>query len=117
MAEVIRLTDPFYIAAPSSATQESRVLKHGESFAVFDLYGDIRQTGLCEQGIYHEGTRYLSHLVFRLGTAHPFLLSSTVKRDNLLFTVDLTNPDVYAKDRIVLRRVVSKRNATTANDC
>jgi glycogen debranching enzyme len=104
MTEIIRLTDPFYIAAPSSATQESRVLKHGESFAVFDLYGDIRQTGLCEQGIYHEGTRYLSHLVFRLGTAHPFLLSSTVKRDNLLFTVDLTNPDVYAKDRIVLRR-------------
>jgi glycogen debranching enzyme len=104
MAEIIRLTDPFYIAAPSSATQESRVLKHGESFAVFDLYGDIRQTGLCEQGIYHEGTRYLSHLIFRLGTAHPFLLSSTVKRDNLLFTVDLTNPDVYAHDRIVLRR-------------
>lgn len=74
------------------------MLKHGERFAVFDLHGDIRQTGLCEQGIYHEGTRYLSHLVFRLGTAQPFLLSSTVKRDNLLFTVDLTNPDVYAED-------------------
>jgi len=104
MAEIIRLTDPFYIAAPSSATQESRVLKHGDSFAVFDLYGDIRQTGLGEQGIYHEGTRYLSHLVFRLGTAHPFLLSSTVIRDNLLFTVDLTNPDVYAQGQIALRR-------------
>jgi len=51
----------------------------------------------------HEGTLYLSHLVFPLGTAQPFLLSSTVKRDNLLFTVDLTNPDVYAEGRIALR--------------
>ena len=104
MSEVIRLTDEFYIAAPSSVTQETRVLKHGDSFGVFDLSGDIRQTGLGEQGIFHQGTRYLSHLVFRLGNTHPFLLSSTVKQDNLLFTVDLTNPDVYAQERLVLRR-------------
>jgi glycogen debranching enzyme len=104
MDDVIRLTDEFYIAAPSSATDQARVLKHGESFAVFDRYGDIRQIGLGEQGIYHEGTRFLSHLVFRLGKTHPFLLSSTVKRDNLLLTVDLTNPDVYANETIALRR-------------
>jgi hypothetical protein len=104
MAEVIRLTDEYYIAAPSSTTQDSRVLKDGETFGVFDLYGDIRQTGLGEQGIYHEGTRYLSHLLFRLGNNKPFLLSSTVKQDNQLFTVDLTNPDIYAQGQIVLRR-------------
>src|SRR5262245_45454512 len=104
IAEIIQLTDEFYIAAPSSTTTESRVLKHCESFAVFDLFGDIRPTGLGEQGIYHEGTRYISQLVFRLGNSHPFLLSSTVKQDNLLFTVDLTNPDIYANQAIVLRR-------------
>jgi glycogen debranching enzyme len=104
MAEVIRLTDEYYIAAPSSTTQDSRVLKDGETFGVFDLYGDIRQTGLGEQGIYHEGTRYLSHLLFRLGNNQPFLLSSTVKQDNQLFTVDLTNPDIYSQGQIVLRR-------------
>ena len=71
MAEIMRLTEPIYIAASSSASQELRVLKHVDSFAVLDLYGDIRQTGLGEQGVYHEATRYLSHLVFRLGTAHP----------------------------------------------
>ncbi|MGH7931398.1 MAG: glycogen debranching N-terminal domain-containing protein, partial [Candidatus Binatia bacterium] len=79
-------------------------MKHGESFAVFDRYGDLRETGLGEQGIYHEGTRFLSHLVFRLGNSHPFLLSSTVKRDNLLLAIDLTNPDVYAGQNLVLRR-------------
>jgi glycogen debranching enzyme len=104
MDDVIRLTDQYYIAAPSSATDQARILKHGESFAIFDRYGDIRQTGLGEQGIYHEGTRFLSHLVFRLGNSHPFLLSSTVQRDNLLLTVDLTNPDVYGKETIILRR-------------
>jgi glycogen debranching enzyme len=104
MDDVIRLTDQYYIAAPSSATDQARILKHGESFAIFDRYGDIRQTGLGEQGIYHEGTRFLSHLVFRLGNNHPFLLSSTVQRDNLLLTVDLTNPDVYGNETIILRR-------------
>jgi glycogen debranching enzyme len=104
MDDVIRLTDQYYIAATSGATEQARVLKHGESFAVFDRHGDIRQTGLCEQGIYHEGTRFLSHLVFSLGNTQPFLLSSTVQRDNLLLTVDLTNPDVSAGDEIVLRR-------------
>ncbi|HEX2228518.1 MAG TPA: amylo-alpha-1,6-glucosidase [Candidatus Binatia bacterium] len=104
MDDVIRLTDQYYIAAPSSATEQARVLKHGDSFAIFDPHGDIRQTGLGEQGIYHQGTRYLSHLVFNLGSTLPFLLSSTVQRDNLLLTVDLTNPDVYGKETIVLRR-------------
>jgi glycogen debranching enzyme len=104
MEDIIRLSDQYYIAAPSSATEHARVLKHGESFAVFDRYGDIQQTGLGEQGIYHEGTRFLSHLVFRLGNSQPFLLSSTVQRDNLLLTVDLTNPDVYTDHEIILRR-------------
>jgi glycogen debranching enzyme len=104
MEDVIRLSDQYYIAAPSSATEHARVLKHGESFAIFDSYGDIQQTGLGEQGIYHEGTRFLSHLIFRLGKSHPFPLSSTVQRDNLLLTVDLTNPDVYNGEKILLRR-------------
>lgn len=102
--DLIRLTDEFYILATSSTTEETRVLKHGESFGVFDRYGDIQQTGLGEQGIYHEGTRFLSHLVFRLGNVRPFLLSSTIKEDNLLLTVDLTNPDIYLNGTILLRR-------------
>ncbi|HET8563735.1 MAG TPA: glycogen debranching N-terminal domain-containing protein, partial [Candidatus Binatia bacterium] len=102
--DLIRLTDEFYILATSSTAEETRVLKHGESFGVFDRYGDIQQTGLGEQGIYHEGTRFLSNLVFRLGNVRPFLLSSTIKEDNLLLTVDLTNPDIYLNGTILLRR-------------
>ncbi len=104
MNEIIRLPDEFYILATASAAEESRVLKMGDSFGIFDRYGDILQYGLGEQGIYHEGTRFLSYLEFRLGNIRPFLLSSMIKEDNILFTVDLTNPDVYVDGLIALRR-------------
>ena len=104
MNEIIRLPDEFYILATASAAEESRVLKMGESFGIFDRYGDILQYGLGEQGIYHEGTRFLSYLELRMGNIRPFLLSSMIKEDNILFTVDLTNPDVYIDGTIALRR-------------
>src|SRR5438128_7766601 len=88
--------DPFYILATSPvADEQRRVLKHGETFAVFDHYGDIKPEGLGEEGLYHEGTRFLSYLVLRLGNNRPMFLSSTVKEDNDFLAVDLTNPDAY----------------------
>jgi glycogen debranching enzyme len=104
MEDIVCLTDNYYIVAPTSTTDDVRVLKQGDSFGVFDRSGDIQRGGLGEQGIYHEGTRFLSLLSFRLGNLRPFLLSSTLKRDNLLFTVNLTNPDIYMDGTVVLRR-------------
>src|SRR5689334_20964682 len=97
--------DPFYIVAPTPLADElSCVLKHGDTFAVFDHYGDIKPTGLGEEGLYHEGTRFLSCLILRLGADRPLFLSSTIKEDNDLLAVDLTNPDVYSGDRLVISR-------------
>src|SRR5437588_1331114 len=97
--------DPFYILATSPVADESaRVLKEGDTFAVFDHYGDIKPTGLGEEGIYHEGTRYLSCLLLGLGQGRPMLLSSTVKEDNDVLAVDLTNPDVFSANRLVIPR-------------
>ena len=101
--EVIYVKDQHYILATSSlADDRTRVLKHGETFAAFDRQGDIRQVGLGAQGIYHEGTRFLSKLELRLGKHRPLLLSSTVKDDNALLAVDLTNPDSYANGQVVI---------------
>jgi glycogen debranching enzyme len=86
------------------ADELSRVLKHGETFAVFDHYGDIKPAGLGEEGLYHEGTRFLSCQILRLGRDRPLFLSSTIKEDNDLLAVDLTNPDVYEEDRLVIPR-------------
>src|SRR6266542_6067852 len=84
------------------ADDRTRVLKQGDTFAVFDRYGDIQPIGLGEQGIFHEGTRFLHKLILNLGNKRPLLLSSTVREDNVLFVVDLTNPDVYVDGAVTL---------------
>ena len=97
--------DPFYIVATSPlADEQTRVLKHSDTFAVFDHYGDLTPTGLGEEGLYHEGTRFLSCLVLVLGKNRPLLLSSTVKEDNDLLAVDLTNPDLFKDGQVLIPR-------------
>ncbi|MBI1918709.1 MAG: amylo-alpha-1,6-glucosidase [Planctomycetes bacterium] len=101
---VVVVEDPFYIVAPSpQADEQNRVLKHGETFVVFDHHGDIRPAGLGEEGLYHEGTRFLSTSVLRLGKGRPLFLSSTVQDNNALLTVDLTNPDIF-RDGVMVSR-------------
>src|SRR5689334_16839348 len=98
--DVIRVNDQFYILSTSSmADDRTRVLKQDDMFAVFDRHGDIRPVGQGVQGLYHEGTRYLSRLELRLGKDRPMLLSSTVRDDNGLLAVDLANPDAVAVPR------------------
>ena len=95
MDEVIRLHDQYYILATSSrAHDRTRVIKQGDTFAIFDHFGDVVPFGLGEQGLYHRGTRHLSRLDLRLNGVRPLLLSSSVREDNDLFVVDLTNPDI-----------------------
>lgn len=95
---------PFSILATEPrADEQTRVLKHGESFAVFDRYGAIAPVGLGELGLYHEGTRFLSRLELLLGDRRPLLLSSTVRQDGALI-VDLTNPDLKDGMELVLPR-------------
>src|SRR5437899_1989424 len=86
------------------ADDRTRVLKEGDTFAVFDRYGDIQPVGMGEQGIYHEGTRFLSHLVLRVGEGRPLLLNSTVRQDNVLLSVDLSNPDFRQNGQMLLPR-------------
>ncbi len=93
--EVLTHQDKFYIQATSSRTDDrTRVLKHGRMFAVFDRHGDVQPVGLGEQGLYFDDTRFLSRLELRVGGRRPLLLSSTVKKENDLLAVDLSNPDL-----------------------
>ncbi len=93
--DVIEVGDQFYIRAQSSlADSRTLVLLHGDTFAVFDRYGDIQTVGSGQQGIFHRETRHLSRLELRISGLRPLLLSSTVREDNVLLAVDLTNPDM-----------------------
>lgn len=88
--------DPFYIVAASPAADEhDRVLKHGDTFAVFDTFGDITPVGLGEEGIYFDGTRFLSSSLLRLENDRPLFLSSIVRDDNDVLAIDLTNADIH----------------------
>ena len=103
-SEVIRVRNQYYILAKAAlADERTLVLKHGETFAIYDREGDVRILGTGEQGLYHKGTRYLSRSLLRLRDDRPLLLGSTVTEDNVLVSVDMTNPDMHERD-VLLRR-------------
>ena len=85
---------PFEIAAAASL-QDVRllILKHGDTFAVFDSIGDASPDVGTTQGVYYLDTRHLSRLSMILDGARPMLLSSTLRDDNATLTCDLSNPD------------------------
>jgi glycogen debranching enzyme len=103
--EVIRVRDAFYIRSSSSRIDvRTRVLKQGDTFAVFDRFGDIDTFGTGELGMYYQDTRFLSRLTLKLGKDRPLLLSSTVREDNAVLAVDATNPDVCRNGETVVPR-------------
>ncbi len=103
--DLVVIDDRYYILAPSPRVDEhSRVLKHGETFAVFDRMGDVRSLGLGEEGLYCRGTRHLSQLELTINGRPLLLLSSTVREDNALLAVDLTNPDLMKADAVDVPR-------------
>ncbi|GIX28153.1 MAG: amylo-alpha-1,6-glucosidase [Burkholderiales bacterium] len=96
-------TPEFYIPATSSlAERRPRTLKHGDTFAMFDHYGDLVAAEHSPEGIFHQDTRYLSKLAFTIQGRRPLLLSSTVQNNNAVLNVDLTNPDVFEGGVLVL---------------
>jgi glycogen debranching enzyme len=93
------LDEQFPIIAGSERPAISlHVLKHGDCFGVFDPRGNIVPGDASEEGLYHDGTRFLSWFELLLFGHGPLLLSSTVGVDEAVFDADLTNPDVLRPD-------------------
>ncbi len=88
--------EPFAISAPASLHDaRALILKHGDTFGVFDKNGDASSGPGGAEGIYHRDTRHLSHFSVTLDGARPLRLSSTLRDDNATLTCDLTNPDLF----------------------
>ena len=97
--DFLTINQEFYVRATSSlADNRRRVLKYGETFAVFNRYGDIESVGTMQFGLFHMDTRHLSRFGFYLGGRKPLLLSSNIREDNSLLTVDATNLDSPLED-------------------
>ena len=92
----------FYISATGPASRPRKTLKHNDTFAVFDSHGDIGAVSGGPDGLFNSDTRFLSHLELLINGAQPLLLGSSVKDDNLHLYVDLTNPDIYFENVLVL---------------
>ena len=95
----------FYITATASFLERRpRTLKYGDTFGVFDHYGDVISGKGSPEGLFHNDTRYLSDLRLLINGKRPLLLSSTVRDNNAVLSADLTNPDLIEGHRLLLAR-------------
>lgn len=105
MAETLKLAEQYAILSEAERSQSPfRVMKHGDSFAVFDPHGDITPEAAREHGLFFAGTRFLSRFELLMAGRQPLLLSSTISEDNTVFSADLTNPDVVRDGRVIVAR-------------
>jgi glycogen debranching enzyme len=95
---------PFYIPMTGPAARPRRSLKHDDTFIVLDSHGDIGASAGGPDGLFNADTRYLARLEMVFDEVQPLLLGSNLRDDNSALTVDLTNPDIYRNDRIVLQK-------------
>jgi glycogen debranching enzyme len=96
-------SDAQHILVHSERSAESILsLKHGDTFAVFNHFGDIRPLHSGEEGLYLDGTRFLSTFMLYLDGYRPLILGSTVRDDNDQLIVTLTNPDLFVEDELYL---------------
>jgi glycogen debranching enzyme len=98
--EAVESENQFEIRAGSGRAEgRTKILKRGETFALFDRFGDINAAFLPELGLYHEGTRFLSGLALTLDGCRPLLLGSHVRDDNSVLIAELTNGDLNSSER------------------
>ena len=103
MNEIIQFEDKYYISVNSSyADNRVKVLNHANTFGIFDRRGDVKKIGEEIQGIYHNGTRFISDLELRINNMRPLLLSSSVKEQNEILSIDLTNPAITDNNQSIL---------------
>ena len=80
--------------------QFGEITEEAEGAAPVEAGGLIEPVGLGEQGIYYQGTRFLSDFELSFGPSRPLLLSSTVRADNSMFTADVSNLDMTSEDGV-----------------
>src|SRR4051812_43984 len=92
----------FYIPAVGPASRPRRTLKQDDTFVVVDSHGDIGASAGGSDGLFLCDTRFLSHFELLINGMQPLLLGSNTRDDNTSLTIDLTNPDLYVDQRLVL---------------
>jgi len=103
--DILQVEDQYYVRATSSlADDRTRVLKYGETFAIFNRFGDLEALGALQFGLFYAETRHLSRFTLRLNGREPMLLSSTIREHNGFLAADLSNVDNTVNGKIELPR-------------
>lgn len=88
---IIKLSD-FHIQASSlTSRRATRVPVNGESFAVFEVGGDILQSPSEPLGFFHRDTRYLSRFELKIAGEAPYYLNSYTSRENAQLRINPSN--------------------------
>jgi glycogen debranching enzyme len=95
---------PFYIPATGSPNRARYTMKHGDSFLVLDSHGDVGVSAGGPDGLFHQDTRCLSHFELLINGRQPLLLGTNLSDDSCIMTVDLTNPDIFYNNRIIVQK-------------
>jgi len=96
--------DRYYIRTPAAGSDIPRlVVKRDDAFFVADHRGDFPELPDSEFGFYVGGTRFLRSLELRVHGQQPVLLKASVSDDDWQVAVDLTNPDLFHGETLVLQ--------------
>ncbi|WP_143961489.1 amylo-alpha-1,6-glucosidase [Litoribacter populi] len=91
-----------YLHESAYADDRVQILNDCNTFGIFSRSGDIFPGAKKAQGIFHEDTRYINHLELRLENLPFILLSSNIKEENEILSVDLTNPKLKLNNETVI---------------
>jgi glycogen debranching enzyme len=106
MSRKILIDDKWYVLATFAHPEDQpQVLKSGATFAIFDRFGDAGALAPGHEGLYHQDTRFLSHLELTLNSVRPLFLGASLQEDDSLLAIDLMNPDLATEaGELMLRK-------------
>lgn len=94
-AKEVNTNEKYHVGSESfNFDERTQVINHIDTFGIFNRWGDIHSHGKKAHGIFYKGTRYMNRLELLLNNKKPVLLSSSIKSDNEILSIDLTNPDI-----------------------
>jgi glycogen debranching enzyme len=90
------------VTADGPSGERTHALRHDDCFGLFNEIGDIDAETRSEAGLYRGGVRHLSRLTLTIAGLRPLLLAAVPRDDNVLLTMNLTNPDVRGDGGMVI---------------
>src|SRR5207253_8396247 len=96
---------------------DNLTLIDGKTFLSTNVAGDIMPAGAPDVGFFHDDTRYLSHLEFRVGAHRAVVLSSNTE-NTYASQIELTTGNITLRDSFDLpeNTIHIRRDQLLAND-